>query len=208
MSNYAEQARQRFQDLKTQNRQNFLNPAGAKSLNINMGNIEKSQEMNVKNQAIETDKQLMTAVEKGDSKQIQTLLEKGANPNQADKGDNLLINKAQSDKDFNLVINSKKFDVNHQNSAGQTALMMETNNDRNKQLLDKGADISIKDKDGDTALDYTKSNGQTSLMTPKGMGRDDSNLQQSNEQAQKANLIENHGKQKEGRSKPDFELER
>jgi TonB family protein len=100
---------------------------------------------------------LMYAAASSHSEPVQFLLAAGANPNyKSPNGDTPLMASAVA-RMFDEDLQHAGADVNMQNSAGLTALMIlaaEGEGDEVKSALNTGADPTLKDKEGRTALDY------------------------------------------------------
>ena len=103
---------------------------------------------------------LIKALRKGDVKQVQELLKKGADVNAKDgHGSPALVLAAESDyrgrTELMKLLLEKGADVNAKTKGGWTALMeaaLRGHVELVKLLLDKGADVNATDRDGATAL--------------------------------------------------------
>jgi uncharacterized protein len=102
---------------------------------------------------------LMYATVSGHSEPVQLLLKSGANPNhQSPNGDTALMASAIS-RSFDQDLARAGANVNAKNSAGTTVLMIlaaEGEDDEVRDALNAGADATLKDTKGRTALDYLR----------------------------------------------------
>lgn len=106
----------------------------------------------------------------GNNQVLETLVDKGADPCAVDdKGSNALMGVAfRGHVETALwLLKNTPCDVNHQNYAGQTALMMSAlfgNEQTIKVLLENGADPKIKDFQGNTALSLAQGQGLAHIV--------------------------------------------
>ena len=115
------------------------------------------------------EKALVDAVKNGDTAKVQSLLDKGANPNlKTDDGKTVLMLAAYlGHTDIAKLLIDKGADVNATDKDGKTALMYAAekgNLDVAQLLLNKGADINAVDNNGKTALQIAKDNNQTPMV--------------------------------------------
>jgi ankyrin repeat protein len=89
---------------------------------------------------------------------VRLLLQAGADPNAADKDGNTALIEADRDAGAALLLIKAGANVNARNTAGDTPLIRAHTIDVMQSLLDNGADVSARDKDGKTALDLAKLN--------------------------------------------------
>lgn len=129
-----------------------------KNTDVNVGGLSGK----VKNQT-----PLYAAVIKGRTDLVQRLLEKGADPNIADSDGGYPLSEAAIRGDAELVklLLDKGANINAQESNKRSALIYAASNagissqrrqETIKNLLERGADKSIKDAEGMTALDWAK----------------------------------------------------
>lgn len=98
---------------------------------------------------------LFTAIQSNNIKDVELLLDKGADPNAYDDdSDNVLVNAARyASLDCMKVLLQKKANPNLRNKFGQTPLMFCTQDiDKMKMLLHYGADVNAAARSGNTAL--------------------------------------------------------
>jgi uncharacterized protein len=126
-------------------------------LNIVEKLVKYGAEIDAQNNAGET--ALMHAVKCINNVElIDFLINLGADPTIKDnKGNNLLIKSLEAgDFLFDAILELNSIDINEKNNKGYTALMMAIYNGQNRRariLLDKGANINLRSKDGLTAID-------------------------------------------------------
>lgn len=114
---------------------------------------------------------LMLAAYNGHTEIARILIQEGAEVTKEDKeGRTALIFAASGPfpEPATLLLNQgAKVDLT--DNVGQWSALMfasaEGNNDVVKILLEHGADINLKDKDGETALDFAQNNGHTEVAT-------------------------------------------
>ncbi|ORY78795.1 ankyrin, partial [Neocallimastix californiae] len=123
--------------------------------------IEKGANINIKDNFRKTP--LMYAIENNNSSDIiELLLQKGANINDKDFNGNTPLHYACKFSNVNIVslIMGKKPKINEQNEKGETPLIisfMERNWICAKRLLEyNDINVTIKDKNGNTILNYFK----------------------------------------------------
>jgi len=102
---------------------------------------------------------LITAVESGDTAQVESLLAKGADVNAKDEDGRMAFMFAAGEGHPSIleVLLAKGADVNAKDKNDRTALFFAASKGHPsivKALLAKGADVNAKDKDGRTALHY------------------------------------------------------
>ena len=141
--------------------------------------LEKNVDVNVAGADGKTKNQtaLYAAVMQNREDLVQKLIEKGSDPNIADADGGLVLSEAVARRNANPQIVKRLLDgganVNAQELNQGTALIIAASNNAIssptrqeivKMLLDKGADKSIKDKTGKTALDWAKHQGNTDVV--------------------------------------------
>ena len=90
------------------------------------------------------------------------LLEAGTDPNfKFPDGKNLLL--YSSPEQMKILINAG-VNVNHQDNDGNTVLYRITDTDRIKILIEEGADLTIRNKNGHTAEDFWRNCGYQKLL--------------------------------------------
>ena len=114
---------------------------------------------------------LNTAVQKGDIETARTLLDSGVDVNERNKFGSFALNAAAVENDIPLLrlLVERGANANAQSWSGDTALICATKyaggkKDTVKLLLDAGTDVSLKDEDGKTALDYAKEKKQAEAL--------------------------------------------
>lgn len=135
--------------------------------------LEKNADVNLSGQSGKTKNQtaLYAAVLKDREDLVQKLLEKGANPNIADGDGAYPLSEAVVRKSANPQIVKRLLDgganVNAQEANKATALIYAASNKQIspqtrleivQMLINKGADVTIKDEKGKNALDWAKQN--------------------------------------------------
>jgi ankyrin repeat protein len=101
---------------------------------------------------------------------LETLLEAGADPCAVDnKGSNAFMGVAFKGHQqiAKWLLENTQCDVNHQNYAGQTSLMMASlfgREDMIKLLLEQGADRHLKDKQGNTSVKLAQTQGLSRVV--------------------------------------------
>ena len=106
----------------------------------------------------------------GQSQALETLLNSGANACAVDtKGSNAFMGVAFKGHSYiaKWLLDNTDCDVNHQNYAGQTALMMASLFGREeiiKLLLEHGANPDIKDNQGNTSLKLAEAQGLSRVV--------------------------------------------
>jgi ankyrin repeat protein len=99
---------------------------------------------------------LIRAVMLGDVKEVQQLIEGGADVNEQEDSEGTVLMMAASRKDIEVVkvLLANGADINAKSKDGRTALMAAAYGDAKitKLLLDRGADVRTKTEDGHTAL--------------------------------------------------------
>ena len=110
---------------------------------------------------------LYRAAGEGDVSRVLALLESGLDVNARTSDDSYALNRAAVYNQAEMVglLLEHGADPNVQNSEGDTPLICATKYAGGdaatvKLLVEGGTDLMIKDKDGKTALDYAKANGQ------------------------------------------------
>lgn len=145
---------------------NFL--LDEKKADVNVGGSKQK----LKNQTV-----LYLAVTRNQQDLIQKLFERGADPNVADSEGGVplaeaVIGAAVNPEIVKMLI-EKGANVNHQENNGATPLIYVASNNQTspekrqsvvKMLLDAGADAKLKDKKGNTALDWAKKSGNKDLI--------------------------------------------
>ncbi len=114
---------------------------------------------------------LNSAVQKGDIETARTLLDGGVDVNERNKFGSFALNAAAVENDIPLLrlLIERGANANAQNWSGDTALICATKyaggkKDTVELLLDAGTDVSLKDEDGKTALDYAKEKKQAEAL--------------------------------------------
>jgi TonB family protein len=100
---------------------------------------------------------LMYAATNSNSEPVELLLKAGANPNYKSLGGHTPLMASAISGTFDITLQQAGANINAQDSAGITALMIlaaKGDADEVKTALDAGADATLKDADGRTALDY------------------------------------------------------
>lgn len=135
--------------------------------------LEKGADVNVPgraNKKVGDQTVLYVAVARNDEDLVRDLLKRGADPNKADSDGALPLVDAVMNPRLNIeiikMLIEKGADVNKQETVSQAnaLIFLATNTQASKDarteaaklLLAKGADKSLKDKDGKTALDWAK----------------------------------------------------
>jgi len=114
---------------------------------------------------------LNSAVQIGDIETARTLLDSGVDVNERNKFGSFALNAAAVENDIPLLrlLVERGANANAQSWSGDTALICATKyaggkKDTVKLLLDAGTDVSLKDEDGKTALDYAKEKKQAEAL--------------------------------------------
>lgn len=112
--------------------------------------------------------QLYLAAQNGDIQSARALLNKGVNVNVMSRTASYPINAAAVENDLAMIelLIANGADLNVQNGQGDTPLICATKYGGGiektvKLIVDAGADVSITDNDGKTALDYAIEKKQT-----------------------------------------------
>lgn len=104
--------------------------------------------------------------------QIKLLLEAGADPNIKDNHNNTILHYLNSVgsriKLIKVVLEYGKFNINSQNSKGETILHLSRTGEETKLLLDAGANPNIQDNNGNTPLHYGLTTYQIKLLLEAG----------------------------------------
>jgi uncharacterized protein len=131
------------------------------------------------NEQVEPDGEtaLILAASRGDLPIVKTLLGRQADPNINDKGGFTALFRALAGRHHEvaeLILAQPKLNLNQRGLNRVTALISYASRDRAdivKSLIDRGADVTLQDGDGDTALHLTVQNGNaelTKLLLSKG----------------------------------------
>lgn len=122
--------------------------------------LKYGADLNIKNRYNRTP--LWMACRQGNMEVVLYLIEKGSNIHDLDsKGSNLLY-VASDNEPINVLeylLSLKKLDINNQNNEGLTPLMVAAlggRADKVKMLVQSGANINLKDNDGETAFSLAK----------------------------------------------------
>lgn len=103
------------------------------------------------------------AVNKGDSRQVETLLKEGADPNAADLGDSLLVATARDDKSMVRLL--LKYRLLKYRANPSRSLLSAENVDQARAMLALGADVNFRiGYDGDTPLMSHATSGNVELV--------------------------------------------
>jgi ankyrin repeat protein len=110
---------------------------------------------------------LYKAAGKGDTAKVMALLDSGVDVNGRTSDDSYALNRAAVFNQVQMVrfLLERGADPNVQNSEGDTPLICATKYAGGqaatvRALVDGGTDLAIRDKDGQTALDYAQAKGQ------------------------------------------------
>lgn len=127
--------------------------------------IEKYANLNIKNNEGFT--ALMKASNTGNIDIVKALVKSGANMDfQSKNGNTALMLSSFKSEIINFLIDGGA-DLNKQNLVGNTILMNEINDDHYtmvEKIISKGADVSLVNKDGRTALDLTTAKSDIRYM--------------------------------------------
>ena len=114
---------------------------------------------------LDLNEQLLLAAKTGNSRQVEELLKKGANPNYQDKNGRtaLMYAAATNDKNSCKVLLTNGANINQQDKNGRTALMYagaKRRADSALYLIDSGANTEIKDNAGKRVDNYIVRNSK------------------------------------------------
>ena len=141
--------------------------------------LEKNADVNIPGRSERGKEQtvLYAAINSNDEELVKKLLDRGANPNQADSegslplaetvigpGINLEIVKMMLDKGANPNAQEKNKATPLIYIASNTQTTAQNRQDIVKMMLEKGADKSIKDEKGNTAFAWAKKNGNKEIL--------------------------------------------
>lgn len=113
---------------------------------------------------------LISAAAHGDIEIVRSLLNGGANVNERDRGGNTALLRALEtphDDVAELLLAQQSVDLNAQGLSGLTVLMRYVGRDREemvRKMLERGANVSLQDNDGDTALHNGARRGNVNIL--------------------------------------------
>jgi ankyrin repeat protein len=146
----------------------FLSAAAASDLTAVTGFLAAGINPNARDESDET--ALIAAASRGDMDVVKALLRDGADINASVRGgytSPLLALLNKHDDVADLLVAQPNLDLNARGSDGITVLMMyiwRRREDVVEKLLHRGADVSLQEKDGDTALHAAASTGNLNML--------------------------------------------
>ena len=146
----------------------FLSAAAASDLTAVTGFLEAGINPNARDQSDET--ALIAAASRGDMDVVRALLQGGADVKASVRGGYTalllaLVNK--HDEVADVLVAQPNFDLNARGSDGVTVLMIyiwRQREDVVNKLLQRGADVTLQEHDGDTALHAAASTGNINIL--------------------------------------------